>query len=79
MAVQKSFGLPRIRFLGEGARLDLRADLFNIFNKLNLSPLTANSSDQIISFDGISSNPMFGQPQTALGGRVVELQARFTF
>jgi hypothetical protein len=79
MTVQKSFGLPKIKFLGEGARLDIRADLFNIFNKLNLSPLTVNSSDQMISFDGTSSNPLFGQPQSALAGRIVELQARFTF
>jgi len=79
MTVQKSFGLPNIKFLGEGARIDLRANLFNIFNKLNLSPLTANSSDQMISFDGTSSNSLFGQPQTALAGRTVELQARFTF
>jgi len=79
MTVQKSFGLPNIKFLGEGARIDIRANLFNIFNKLNLSPLTANSSDQMISFDGTSSNSLFGQPQSALAGRTVELQARFTF
>ncbi len=79
MTIAKSFGLPRMKVFGEGARLELRGDLFNIFNKLNLSPMTNNSADQTISFNGTTSNPLFGQAQSALAGRIVELQARFSF
>ena len=75
-ALQKSFGLPKLRFLGEGARLELRGDLFNIFNKLNINP---GSISNAISYDGVNSNPQFGQAQSALAGRIVNLQARFSF
>jgi hypothetical protein len=79
-AVQKSFGLPKMRIFGESARIDIRADLFNIFNKLNLANMGTNgSTNNVISFDGTTSNPLFGQAQGALGGRIVELQARFSF
>jgi hypothetical protein len=77
--IQKSFGLPKMPIFGEGARLTLRGDLFNIFNKLNLTPLSANSIDQQVSLNGTASNPFFGEAQSALGGRVVSLQARFEF
>jgi hypothetical protein len=77
--IQKSFGLPKLPIFGEGARLTIRGDLFNIFNKLNLTPLSANSVDQQISFNGTTSNSQFGQAQSALGARVVTLQARFEF
>ncbi|MDQ2711981.1 MAG: TonB-dependent receptor [Acidobacteriota bacterium] len=75
--LQKSFGLPKLPIFGENARFEFRGDLFNIFNKLNLSPLGAPST--IISNDGTTSNPLFGQAQSALSGRVVELQVRFSF
>jgi len=32
-----------------------------------------------ISNDGITSNPQFGQAQSAFAGRIIELQARFSF
>lgn len=79
MTIEKSFGLPKMKILGENARFTFRADLFNIFNKLNLTPLSANSADEIISFNGTSSNSLFGQAQSALAGRIVTLQARFSF
>lgn len=79
MTLQKSFGLPKMWLFGENARLEFRGNIFNIFNKINLSPLTSNASDQLISTDGIVSNPLFGQPQTALSGRIVTLQVRFSF
>jgi len=81
----KDFGLPRMKVLGEGAKLAFRANFYNLFNKLNLSPITGyqsigslqvNSSNQIIGFN---PNLTFGQAQSALGARVVELQARFNF
>jgi TonB dependent receptor len=75
----KAFGMPSFGIFGEAARFEFRANFFNIFNKTNLSPMTANSVDQVISTDGRTSNPLFGQPQSALGGRTVEFQARFSF
>lgn len=68
--VSKSFGLPRIKGLGEGAAFQIRADAFNLFNNLNFNPTS-------ISNDITTSN--FGQAQSALGSRTVTLQARFSF
>jgi Carboxypeptidase regulatory-like domain len=66
--LSKSFGLPRMRVLGEGAKLEFRANFYNLFNKLNL----ANIQTDIF-------NSHFGQAQNALGSRVIEMQARFSF
>jgi hypothetical protein len=79
MTLQKSFGLPRMKIFGENARLELRGSFFNLFNITNLSPMIANAVDQMISTNGTTSNPLFGQPQSALSGRIVTLQARFSF
>ena len=51
----------------------MRANFFNAFNQLNLSP---------IEFFDIGANvadPHFGRATRGLAGRVVELQARFSF
>jgi hypothetical protein len=86
MTLQKSFVLPRLPILGENARFEFRADFFNIFNKLNLQGFNNGSGaygnpspGNIISNDGVTSNPLFGQSQGGLAGRVVNLQARFNF
>ena len=68
MTLQKSFGLPTMKVIGEGGRIEFRADFFNIFNKLNLTQVQTNVS---------SAN--FGQAQSALAGRIINLQARFSF
>lgn len=62
-------------FLGEGGNLQLRMNVFNVFNNLNLSPFTFNTSSTVVQ------DQFFGTPGTtaALAGRVVELQARVTF
>jgi hypothetical protein len=60
-------------FFGESANLELRANFFNVFNQLNLMPLT---------FGGTGTHadePFFGESAGALAGRVAELQARFSF
>jgi hypothetical protein len=75
----KAFGLPKWGFLGENAKLNLQANFYNLFNKLNLMPLSNTGSSLNISNDGITSNPNFGQAQQAFAGRIVELQARFSF
>jgi hypothetical protein len=66
----KAFGLPKMRVLGEDARIEIRADAFNFLNNLNF-----NSSSIV---NNISAKN-FGQAQSALSGRIVNLQARFSF
>lgn len=79
MTLTKEFGLPKMAVLGEDAKLELRANFFNIFNKLNLQPFTWNSPSTTVSYDGVTDNPNFGQAGGALAGRVIEFQARFAF
>jgi hypothetical protein len=84
----KNFGLPTMPVLGENAKIAFRANFYNLFNTLNLSPLQANESQSIgtVHLDptthavtNFTPNPHFGQSQSALGARVIELQARFSF
>ena len=80
----KNFGLPALPFLGEGAKLELRANFYNALNKLNLAPFTFGSTSTTVSYGNSSTgvptpNPLFGTASTGLAGRVIELQARFTF
>jgi hypothetical protein len=62
--------IPR---LGEGARLELRANFFNAFNSLNLAPIGFFDAGAIVT------DPNFGRSSAGLAGRVIELQARFSF
>lgn len=74
--LSKSFGLPKLPILGESAKLEIRANFFNLFNKLNLK------SDGNAWSNGIQANiynDHFGQARSALGARVIEMQARFNF
>ena len=66
--LSKSFGLPSMKVLGEGARLEFRMNFYNLFNKLNLW----NPQPDILSGH-------LGEAQSALGARVIEMQARFNF
>jgi hypothetical protein len=66
--LSKEFGLPPMKILGEGAKLEFRANFYNLFNKLNLFNPQTNILD-----------PHFGEAQNALGSRVIEMQARFNF
>ncbi len=63
-----------MKVIGENGRLNLQANIYNVFNKVNLTGV-----NNIISNDGKISNPLFGQAQSAFAGRIVELQARFSF
>ena len=56
--------------LGENAKLEFRANFFNLTNKLNLAP------DRI---DTNINDSLFGEVTGALAGRSIELQARFNF
>lgn len=60
-------------FRGESAKLDLRVNFFNLFNKLNLMPFGKN--DPSTSLNG----SQFGQASGALAGRVIEFQTRLVF
>ncbi len=66
--LSKSFGLPSIKFLGERANLEIRANFYNLFNNLNLSRIDATISDSA-----------FGEAQDVVGGRTIEMQVRFSF
>ena len=68
-SLAKRTGMPS--FMGEGAFLEVKANFFNAFNQLNLAPLEF--------FSPTVDNRDFGRAQSALAGRVVEFQARFSF
>ncbi len=68
--ISKSFGLPKMKVLGEGARMEFRANVYNLFNNLNMDPT---------QMDNVITDPYFGNPKAALGSRSMELQARFSF
>ncbi len=72
LAFGKDTKLPFLH-LGEGANLNLRVNMFNVFNQLNLAPFQFGSASVMIE------DPHFGMAQTGLAGRVVELQARISF
>jgi hypothetical protein len=83
-SLTKAFGLPKMPVLGDAARFEFRADVYNLFNKTNVN--TADMDDTIGSAapNGTitSINSHFGIPNNgnaALGSRTVQLQARFSF
>ncbi len=74
LSVIKVTRLPPSWHLGEAAAVDIRANLYNLFNNLNLTPFGF--------FDpGVfADSSQFGRAtQPAMAGRVVEFQARFSF
>jgi hypothetical protein len=73
-----------MKFVGEGAKIELRLGAYNVFNKLNLAPFTFGSTPTTVSSNNNNSgqpiaNPLFGTATNGLAGRVLELQARFSF
>ena len=73
LSLVKRTGLPSFHALGESAALELRANLFNAFNLLNLAPFGFFSPSTDVN------NGNFGRATAGLAGRVIELQARFSF
>lgn len=67
-AVTKAFGLPPMKVLGENARLEIRANAFNVFNKVNLMEVDNNITDT-----------NFGRANKALGARTIEGEFHFKF
>jgi len=70
----KIFALPRMAFFGEGSKLEIRANAFNVFNILNLTPLIPATAPTDIINTG-----QFGRSPDGLAGRVIEFQARLSF
>jgi hypothetical protein len=73
MTITKAFMLPPMKVLGDAARFEIRANSYNLFNKLNLSN---NGLDQNI-YDGnfgklVNSNGV-------MGSRTIEMEAHFKF
>jgi hypothetical protein len=66
----KSFGLPKMRVIGEGAKIEIKANFLNAFNQLNIDPTS-------ISTNILNAN--LGQATSALGSRTIDFQARFSF
>ena len=83
LTIAKEFGLPSSRVFGEAAKIQLRMTAYNTFNKLNLAPFSFGSTSTIISSNNNGgapfANPLFGTATSGLAGRVLELQARFSF
>jgi hypothetical protein len=83
--LSKAFGLPHIPVLGENAKFDFRANFYNLFNQLNLVPLGAqqigviqvNPTTHTQTVTG--GNTAFGVANSALAGRIIEGQVRFSF
>ena len=66
----KAFGLPKIPVVGENARIEVKANFLNALNLLNIDPSTISNNIQ-------SGN--LGQASSALGSRIIDFQARFSF
>jgi hypothetical protein len=72
MSVAKTIGLPG--FLSETSNFEVRANFFNVFNRLNLAPI-----GQVSPSTDIQNTGNFGRSTSGLAGRVVEFQGRFRF
>ena len=59
-----------MRVIGEGARIEIKANVLNVFNLLNIDPTTVSNN---------VGNANLGQATGALGARIIDFQARFSF
>ena len=73
LSIAKKIKLPNLGFSDGNSNLVLRFNFFNALNTLNLAPFRFFSSGTFVN------RPNFGEPDGALAGRRVEIQARFTF
>jgi len=71
--VLKRFGFPATAVLGEAAGIEIRYNIYNLFNRLNLESFGANQDNTQIQ------HPDFGRALRALSGRTSEIQVRFNF
>jgi hypothetical protein len=59
-----------MRVLGENARFEIKANMLNAFNLLNVEPTSLSSN---------VANSNLSQASSALGSRIIDFQARFSF
>lgn len=80
-SLTKAFGFPKMRLLGENAKLEFRVDTYNLFNKTNIDAQSIDTNLGSVNPDGSVSqvNSDFGVAGSALGSRTVQLQTRFSF
>jgi hypothetical protein len=74
LGLGKEFAIPQVAFFGEGSKLAIRANLYNVFNILNLNPFIPATTPTDITNSG-----QFGRSSDGLAGRVIEFQARLSF
>jgi len=89
LSFAKNFALPTMKFVGEGSKIELRLNMFNAFNKLNLAPFTFGGNSTVIAnccgAAGPPSpllNPNFGLANFSnggLAGRTLEIQGSYIF
>jgi hypothetical protein len=70
LTVSKAFGLPNMKVIGENAKIEIKANMLNIFNLLNIDPSSISNNIE---------NSDLGQASAALGSRTIDFQARFSF
>ena len=68
--IAKAFGLPKMRVLGEGAQIEIKANMLNALNLLNINPSTLSTN---------IANSNLSQASAALGSRTIDFQVRFSF
>ena len=66
----KAFGLPKMRVIGEDAKIEIKANVLNLFNLLNIDPTKVSNN---------IGNANLGQATGALGSRIIDFQARVSF
>lgn len=72
-STMKYFQIPW--FTHEGARLQLRGEFFNLFNRVNLNSV----SNDLAIVGGASTNPNFGKAQGVFNPRTIQVGARIEF
>ncbi len=77
--LSKSFGLPSMKIIGEGAKLEVRANFYNLFNRLNLNGTCSGWNGIQCDVQGAHFGQIGGPGGGALGSRTIEMQARFSF
>jgi hypothetical protein len=78
-SLSKAFGLPNMPILGDNAKLEIRADAYNLLNVVNLNPGVDGYLGSVSPDGKVQPNSNFGTTGGALGARTVQIQARFSF
>ncbi|MBS1814173.1 MAG: TonB-dependent receptor [Acidobacteria bacterium] len=78
-SLAKAFHLPHMPVLGEHANLEFRIDAFNLFNQTNLTGVNSSLGSWNAAGTVFTPSNNFGQAQGGLAGRIMDMQARFSF